>query len=155
MTPFLLALLIAFPSTSKTAWMRPESFHLTIGMPRAEALQRLTEGGWSPKPGKDANHLVVDYTDASSLTLDFRKGRLHSVRFEFFAFLQDARAAFVEEREYLQSAFGTPKKLAKETILLYDRVLPNVMAVLSADPKSDNGKKGLGVVVVRYYDPRE
>jgi hypothetical protein len=28
-----------------------------------------------------------------------------------------------------------------------------VMVVLSADPKSTNGQKGLGILVVRYYDP--
>jgi hypothetical protein len=29
-----------------------------------------------------------------------------------------------------------------------------VMVVLNADPKSANGQKGLGILVVRYYDPR-
>jgi hypothetical protein len=153
MLALVLAALVAFPSTSRTSWMRPESFHLAIGMPRAEALRKLDEAHWKTRPGKDANQLVVDYTDASSLTLEFRKNRLHAVRFELFAFLQDARAAFGEEKEYLAAAFGPPKKLKTDSILLYDHVLPNVMAVLTADPKSENGRKGLGVVVVRYYDP--
>ena len=150
-----LALLLAnpFPSPTKTAWMRPESFHLTIGISRAEALKRLADGGWKTKPGKNANELVVDYTDADSLTLQFRKNRLRAIRFEHFAFLQDARAAFDEETAYLRDAFGAPKKMKVKTIVVYDRILPNVMVVLSDDPKSENGRKGLGLLVVRYFDP--
>ncbi len=55
----LLALLLstAFPSTSRTSWMRPESFHLTIGMSRVEALEALEK--WAPKPGKDADEVVM------------------------------------------------------------------------------------------------
>ena len=75
------------------------------------------------------------------------------MRFEHFAFLQDARAAFEEETGYLRSAFGAPKKMKTKSIVVYDRVLPNVMVVLSADPKSENGQKGLGLLVVRYFDP--
>jgi hypothetical protein len=151
----VLALLFAnpFPSPTKTAWMRPESFHLVIGLSRAETLKRLGEGGWKTKPGKNARELVVDYTDADSFTLQFRKDRLKAVRFEHFAFLQDARAAFDEEKAFLHDAFGAPKKMKVKTIVLYDRILPNVMVVLSADPKSENGKKGLGLLVVRYFDP--
>jgi hypothetical protein len=151
----VLALLFAnpFPSAAKTAWMRPESFHLVIGLSRAETLKRLGEGGWKTKPGKNARELVVDYTDADSFTLQFRKDRLKAVRFEHFAFLQDARAAFYEETAYLHEAFGTPKKMKVKTIVVYDRILPNVMVVLSADPNSENGKKGLGLLVVRYFDP--
>ena len=35
-----LALLLStpFPSSSRTAWMRPESFRLSIGMARTEAV---------------------------------------------------------------------------------------------------------------------
>jgi len=155
MLTFVLALFLAspFPSASKTAWMRPESFHLTIGMTRSEALKKLGDAGWKAKPGKDASQLVVDYTDADSLTLQFRKNRLHAVRFEHFAFLQDARSAFDEELDYLKSAFGKPKKMKTKWVVLYDRVLPNVMVVLSDDPKSENGLKGLGLLVVRYFDP--
>jgi hypothetical protein len=28
------------------------------------------------------------------------------------------------------------------------------MVVISADPKSENGRRGLGMLVVRYFDPR-
>jgi hypothetical protein len=142
-----------FPSASKTSWMRPESFHLTIGLSRAETLKRLGDGGWKTKKGKKATELIVDYSDADSFTLQFRKERLQAVRFEHFAFLQDARSAFDEETAYLRDAFGAPKKMKTKSIVLYDHVLPNVMVVLSADPKSENGKKGLGLLVVRYFDP--
>jgi hypothetical protein len=151
----VLALLFAnpFPSPTKTTWMRPESFHLAVGLSRAETLRRLGDGGWKTKPGKNANELVVDYSDADSLTLQFRKNRLKAVRFEHFAFLQEARAAFDEETTYLHETFGAPKKMKVKTIVVYDRILPNVMVVLSADPNSENGKKGLGLLVVRYFDP--
>jgi hypothetical protein len=151
----LLALFLAspFPAASKTAWMRPESFHLVIGMPRAEVLKKLGDAGWKTKPGKDASQLIIDYTDANSLTLQFRRNRLKAVRFEHFAFIPEARAAFAEETGYLRDTFGAPKKMKSKAVVLYDRILPNVMVVLSDDPKSENGKKGLGLLVVRYFDP--
>jgi hypothetical protein len=39
-------------------------------------------------------------------------------------------------------------------VLIYDNALPNVMVVVNDDPMSEQGKKGLGVLAVRYYDPR-
>ena len=149
----LLALLLstAFPSTSRTSWMRPESFHLAIGMTRAEAMTALEK--WAPKPGKDADEVVVDYSDERALTLQFRKGRLASVRFELFVFLPDIRLAFEEERARLAEVRGKPRKATK-SILIYDNALPNVMVVAADDPKSQQGKQGIGVLAVRYYDPR-
>src|SRR3954447_17608039 len=127
MLTLLLTLFLAspFPSASKTAWMRPESFQLTIGMSRADTLKRLNDAGWKPKAGKKAHEFIIDYSDADSITLQFRKERLKAVRFEHFAFLQDARTAFDEETAYLREAYGTPKKLKVKTIVVYDRVLPN------------------------------
>lgn len=149
----LLALLLstAFPSTSRTSWMRPESFHLAIGMTRADAMTALEK--WAPKPGKDADEVVVDYSDERALTLQFRKGRLTSVRFELFVFLPDIRPAFEEERARLAESRGKPRKATK-SILIYDNALPNVMVVAADDPKSQQGKQGIGVLAVRYYDPR-
>ncbi len=151
--PTLLALLLltAFPSTQRTTWMRPESFHLVIGMKRAEAAEALKK--WNPKAGKDANELVVGYADDKSLTLEFRKERLHSIRFELFDYLPYIRLAYDEERKYLTKERGDPPKATK-SIVIYDNALPNVMVVVSDDPKSEQGKKGLGVLAVRYYDPR-
>jgi len=151
--PFLLALLLAtsFPSTSRTSWMHPDSFHLTIGMTRVEAMTALEK--WAPKRGKDANEVVVDYSDDKALTLQFRKDRLTSVRFELFVFLPEIRLAFAEERTRLAEARGKPRKATK-SILIYDNALPNVMVVATDDPKSQQGKQGLGVLAVRYYDPR-
>jgi hypothetical protein len=149
----LLALLLstAFPSTSRTSWMRPESFHLTIGMTRAEALTALEK--WAPKQGKDTNELVVDYSDDKALTLQFRKDRLTSVRFELFVFLPDIKLAFEEEKTRLAESRGKPRKATK-SILIYDNALPNVMVVAADNPKSQQGKQGIGVLAVRYYDPR-
>lgn len=149
----LLALLLstAFPSTSRTSWMRPDSFRLTIGMSREDALVALEK--WAPKPGKDANEMVVDYSDDKALTLQFRKGRLISVRFELFVFLPEIRPAFEEEKARLAESRGKPRKATK-SILIYDNALPNVMVVAADDPKSQQGKRGIGILAVRYYDPR-
>jgi len=150
---FLLALLLATtqPAAKKTDWMRLDSFHLAIGMSRADALSALH--AWSPKPGKTAGEVIVDYTHDKSMTLEFRKDRLQSVRFELFVFLPEVRQVFEEQRAYLLDAIGEPRKVAK-SVLIYDGTLPNVIVVANDDPASEQGKKGLGVLAVRYYDPR-
>lgn len=149
---FLLTLLLtAFPSTDKTTWMRPESFHLIIGMTRSEAEQALTK--WKPKKGKDANELVVDYSDEKSMTLEFKNDRLNAVRFELFVFLPEVRKVFDEERAFLNGARGKPRMESK-SILVYDNALPNVMVVAKDDPQSEQARQGIGVLAVRYYDPR-
>ena len=142
----LLALLLAI-ATPSTDWMRLDAFHLTIGMPRAEALGALR--AWNPKQGKDANEIVVDYSGDKALTLEFKKDRLTSVRFELFVLLPQVRKAFEAKR----TALGEPRK-ATRSVLIYDDALPNVMVVVNDDPKSVQGKKGVGVLAVRYYDPR-
>jgi hypothetical protein len=151
--PLLLALLLAtaFPSTSRTSWMRPDSFHLSIGMSRAQAMAALET--WAPKPGKDPDEIVVDYSDDKSLTLQFRKDRLTSIRFELFVFLPEIRLAFEEQRATLAGSRGKPRKATK-SILIYDNALPNIMVVAADDPKSQQGKQGIGILAVRYYDPR-
>jgi len=150
----LLALLMAtaFPSTSRTSWMNPESFHLKVGMRRADAVNALETNGWKTKPAEVPSQLVVDYTDDKSLTLQFNGERLTSIRFELFTILQDAPVAFEEERAFLRASLGRPRRHTKK-VIVYDQVLPNVMAVLSADPKSEQAQKGVGMLVVRYYDP--
>jgi hypothetical protein len=151
--PAILALLLltAFPSSSRTSWMRPDSFRLAIGMPRTQVVRAVEK--WSPKPGKNANELTIDYSDGKALTLEFRKDRLTSIRFELFEYLPGIRTAFEEEKQYLLKAHGKPRKSTR-SILIYDNTLPNVMVVVTDDPKSEQGKKGLGVLAVRYYDPR-
>jgi hypothetical protein len=145
-----LLLATAFPAQSRTAWMRPESFRLTIGMPRDTALKTLEPF----KPHGSGEEVVVDYSDSQSVTLQFRRERLHAIRFEYFAFIPDAKSAFEEEKAFLRTTFGEPKKAtAAKSVVIYDDRLPNVMAVLSASPESENGRKGIGMLVVRYYDP--
>lgn len=147
----LLALLLSIvPPPVQTDWMRPESFHLTIGMTRAEAVGALR--AWNPKPGKDGSEVVVDYAGDKALTLEFRKQRLHAIRFELFVILPQARQAFDQHRALLRGRMGEPRKSTK-SVLIYDNALPNVMVVVADDPKSEQGKKGLGVLAVRYYDP--
>ncbi|GAC1430151.1 MAG: hypothetical protein NVSMB68_02410 [Thermoanaerobaculia bacterium] len=149
----LIALVVSFPSSNKTSWMTPQSFRLTIGMKRADAEKTLRDAGWSPKPGKDRNQLVVDYSEDKSMTLDFRRDRLRSLRFELFALIPDIRAAFDEEKSTLRKEHGNPKSLKSPSILVYDDRLPNIVVVLSDNPRSEYGKKGVGYLAVRYYDP--
>ena len=151
MTLLLALLLSAFPSTDKTSWMRPDAFHLIIGMKRAAAEEALVK--WHPKAGKDGNELVVDYSDDKSLTLEFRNDRLKAVRFELFVFLPEIRKVFDEERSFLAGALGKPRKETK-SVLIYDNALPNIMVVAKDDPASEQGKQGIAVLAVRYYDPR-
>jgi hypothetical protein len=154
--PLLLALLLAtsFPSTNRTSWMRPEAFRLAIGMSRTAALAELETSGWKTKNGADGNHVDVDYADDKAVTLEFNHDRLHALRFQLFAILPESHDAFEEEKSYLRKTLGQPRSNIKsKTIVLYDHTLPNVMVVLSADPKSETGQKGLGLLVVRYFDP--
>ncbi|HYK03722.1 MAG TPA: hypothetical protein VE974_18330 [Thermoanaerobaculia bacterium] len=147
----LLLLATSFPSTSRTSWMRPDAFHLSVGMSRAAAVKALDK--WTPKAGKDKNELIVDYSDDKSLTLEFRNDRLTSIRFELFLYLNAIRGAYDEEKKYLREAHGEPR-MSTKSILIYDNTLPNVMVVVTDDPTTAQGKKGLGVLAVRYYDPR-
>jgi hypothetical protein len=104
------------------------------------------------KRGDGDQQLVVDYAEDKALTLQFERERLKSVRFELFTILQEAPKAFEEERAYLRESLGKPR-MKSQKIVLYDQILPNVMAVLSADPNSEQAQKGVGMLVVRYYDP--
>jgi hypothetical protein len=142
----------ATPST--TSWMRPETLHLTIGMSRIEVAHVIKAAGLEMKDGRDENQAVLDFSGDRSLTLDFRRGRLRSMRFELFTLLDKLPVAFEEEKAYLRKELGKPRAtLGGGAVVLYDNVLPNVMVVMSNDPKSENGRKGIGFVAVRYYDP--
>jgi hypothetical protein len=148
-----LLLATAFPSTSKTSWMRPESFNLVIGMNRGETVKTLADHGWKTKKGDDNDHLVIDCADDKAVTLEFHRDRLRSIRFELFVFLPDAKTVFAEEKAFLRESLGPPKKIKSKSVVLYDGILPNVMVVVADNPKSENGQKGLGILVVRYYNP--
>lgn len=156
MPALLLALLFSVipASPSRTSWMHPQAFKLTIGMSRFEALGLLRSAGYDVKPGKNADEMFVDYADERTLTLHFRNARLWSIRFELFTFLPDVPKAFDEAKADLQRERGNPKKLTSKSIVVYDDAIPNVMLVMSNDPRSENGKKGIGYVAVRYYDPK-
>jgi hypothetical protein len=152
MLPLLLAVLAGvFPSTSKSSWMEPAAFRLTVGMTRAAAVERLHADGWKTKPGKAGNDLLVEFDEGRTLTLAFRGDRLVSIRFELIGFAPEVRRAFGEMRKTLSAQLGPP--MERGTTLIYDKSTPNVMAVLSTDPKTSFGKQGLGFFVVRYFEP--
>ena len=155
MLGLLLALIASFPSNSKISWMTPQSFRLVIGMTKDEALKTLSDSGWTIKPGRNRDEKIVDCAEDKALTLEFEDDRLHSVRFELFAMIPEVRSAFVEEKASLAKEHGAPKKGVKsKSIVVYDGLLPNIMVVLNDDPNTDYGKKGIGYLAVRYYDPR-
>ena len=144
----------AFPSSNQTSWMRPEAFHLGIGMSRLEAVTALRDGGLEAKRGRDDDQIVVDYTNEKALTLEFNHNRLHAIRFELYALIPQVRKAFTEQKAFLRHTLGEPKReMRSKSIVLYDHTLPNILVVLSDDTKSVKGKLGLGFVAVRYYDP--
>src|ERR1051325_2790828 len=143
-----LTLATPFPSNNRTAWMRPESFRLTIGMPRAETVKNLTDDGWKPQKGDRDNQLIVDYAGNKSLTLEFQKERLTSIRFELFVMTDEITGVFDEEKAFLKAKHGAPKAVKSKSMLIYDSTLPNIMVVMTKDLS-----KGLGVLAVRYYDP--
>lgn len=153
MTAILFLLLAtAFPSNSATSWMEPEAFRLRIGMTRSEASETLRSSGLKTAEGK-AGDLIVEYDDTRTVTLAFQSGRLSSVRFELVDFVPAVSKAFHEQKATLKKRFGPPTVKASDKTLIYDRTKPNVFAVLSTDPSTEFGKRGLGFLVVRYFEP--
>ncbi len=153
---FAISLLLglSFPSASKTSWMRPESFRLIIGMTRDEAMTVLKTSSWEIQKGEDPDKVVVEYDGNKAMTLEFQRDRLRGIRFELFGLIPEIHAAFAEERAFLKEKLGEPKRqIRSKQIVLYDSILPNVMMVASTDPQSENGRKGIGLLVVRYFDP--
>ena len=147
-----LLLAISFPSNSKTSWMRPDSFHLTIGMSKSAAMAKLKDSEWDIEDRGDT--VNVEYDGNKALTLEFTKERLYGVRFELFGLIPEIKSAFDEERKFLKEHLGDPKKAGhSDTIVIYDTLLPNIMMVASTELTTENGRKGIGRLVVRYFDP--
>jgi hypothetical protein len=136
---------------ANTDWMRPDASHLTIGMARAEAIAALR--AWNPQRGADDGQVVVDFSGDRAATLQFRDGRLVSVRFELFVLLPETRKAFAGIRKQLRAARGAPRR-ESESVLVYDTALPNVFVAVNDDPASESGRRGVGILAVRYFDPR-
>jgi hypothetical protein len=145
----LLAILFAVaPNASQTSWMRPDAFHLTIGMRKADAVKALADGGVVLRDGDHAGQMIADLSPTKSLTVEFVKGRLQSVRFELFVMSTLIASAFEEEKKSLRDSFGAPKAISSKSMVIYNQTLPNVMAVMTVDKK-----QGLGTLAVRYFDP--
>jgi len=150
----LIAIIVVLAQLSPvtSGWMSPESFHLSVGMSKTDALERLASDGWKVEKGKEKEQCIVHYTESKSVTLAFHEGRLDSIRFEFVDFLPQVKKAFGEQKEILAEKFGKART-PKDSILIYDETSPNVMVVLSTDHDSKFGKQGLGFLVVRYFAP--
>ena len=61
--------------------------------------------------------------------------------------------AWANEAHTLVWVYEETPPRAVHRVVVYDDRLPNIMVVLSADPKSEYGRKGIGYLAVRYYDP--
>ncbi|HEX7192000.1 MAG TPA: hypothetical protein VF381_10570 [Thermoanaerobaculia bacterium] len=147
--PLLIAILFAVaPSVSQTSWMRPDAFHLTVGMAKGEAVKALSASGVTLREGDHAGQMIADITQTKSITVEFVKDRLQSIRFELFTMSDAIGAAFEEEKKFLRDSFGAPKAISSKSLVIYDHTLPNVMAVVTTDPK-----QGLSTLAVRYFDP--
>lgn len=153
--PIVLSLFLsAFPSNSTSSWMQPEAFHLRLNMPKGEVLKALKQRGWRVEKGKQVTQQVLQYDDRKTVTMMFINDRLHSMRFEMIDFFPAVQSGFKEQKATLSKSLGTPSAhFSTDKILVFDKRRPNVHVVLTTDPASDMGKQGIGMLVVRYFDP--
>jgi len=122
-------------------------------MSRARAVSALADSGRSLKPGKQTGEEFIEYDQGRTLTLRFEGGVLSSIRFELVDFIPDVKKAFVEQRGSLAQRFGRPEVKSEGRTLIFERRDQTIFAVISTDPKSSFGEKGLGFLVVRYFLP--
>ncbi|MBV9497225.1 MAG: hypothetical protein JOZ54_23520 [Acidobacteria bacterium] len=145
----VLLVATALPAATRTGWMTPESFHLTVGMPRAAVMKTLSDNAWQAKKGRDEDELLIDYTSTKALTLQFRQNRLTSIRFELFGMLPEVHQAFDEQKTALAQLLGAPRVMKPYATIIYDAKTPNVFVVMT-----ENKERGLPMLAVRYFDPR-
>lgn len=142
-----------FPATSKSAWMQPEAFRLTVGMERKTALDQMKRLGLKETKSKEKGNISFIYDDQRTITLAFAEQRLQSIRFELVDFIPGVKSTFGECEKALTSKLGKARLRIDDKVLIYDENKPNVFVVASIDTATDVGKQGLGVLVVRYFDP--
>jgi len=150
LTCFLLA--ATLPSTSRTAWMTPEAFRLSVGMRRDAAIRELKRSARDWKKGKVTDEIVVAYEEGKTVTLKFGSGRLQSIRFELVGFIPAIKQGLIERAGELGHLMGPGKKLGSSTISYETRTL-HVMLVSAISRETSFGKQGLGYLVVRYFEP--
>jgi len=156
--PVLLSMLLlsggTFPPRHETAWMRPDAFHLGIGMTRTKAESALRESHWTLRDGKKPGQLIVEYDEQRTVTLEFADERLVSIRFELVDFIPKIRAAFAVQKEALIEGRGKPDRETEE-LLIYDQTMPEIYVVVSTRHDTSFGKQGLGFLAVRYFLPSD
>ena len=146
--PSLAVILFAVSASvaNSTIWMRPEAFHISIGMEKDAAERAINDSGYIARPGDHSGQLIVDCTPTRSLTMEFEKDRLRSIRFELYLRHADLDAAFEEEKKFLFDALGKPKSVKSKVLLIYDKTDPNVMVVAQRNEKS------MSALLVRYHE---
>lgn len=140
------------PSTSKTGWMTPDAFRLSVGMRREAAITELKRSSWNWKKGKLTDEVVLTYEEGKTVTLKFGDARLKSIRFELVGFIPTIKQGFTERADDLTRRLGPGKKLSS-SVISYERRAPYVMMVSSTGTETSYGRQGLGFLVVRYFEP--
>lgn len=133
--------------------MDPAAFQLRVGMSEADATAALRQHGWKTERGKAAGETIVSYEQGRTLTIVAERGKVRSIRFELVGFVPDVQQAFQERQKTLRRELGQPSEHAKGSTLIWEKSAPNVIAVVSTDRTTSYGRQGLGVFVVRYFDP--
>lgn len=156
----MLALLLALTlsnatfSASPTSWMEPQAFRLNLGMSKARVLRQLKNDGWAATPGKEPNHLIVQYAEGKTITLAFHKNRLESARFEFVGFIPTVKEAFAEQEQMLAKRRGKPtRRMTKPVLITWEDTNPHIVLVLATARETSFGQQGLGFLTVRYFVP--
>jgi hypothetical protein len=152
---FVLSLFFtSFPASSQTSWMQPAAFHLRLNMTKSEVARVAKEHGWKLQKGKQPTHQVINFDDRKTVTLMYFNKRLQSIRFEMVDFFPAVKSGFGEQKTLLSKNLGgASTQFSTDTILVFDKKRPNVHVFLTADKTSDMGKQGIGMLVVRYFDP--
>lgn len=134
--------------------MRPEAFHLELGMSRSDVESALNRSQWTLRPGKEPGQLLFDYDEGRTVTLTFEPEGLQSIRFELVDFIPALRGAFDELKAALEREHGRPDR-ATEELVIYDRSDPDIYVVVSTRPDSSFGRQGLGFLAARYFRPAD
>lgn len=153
MVVLLLLLQLQFPAADETSWMEPASFHLDLGEPRSEVEASFAARGWRIERDDDGT-FIHDYAEGKVVTMEFRKDRLTSIRFELVSLRPRLSDNWEQVKSRLRDRFGDPE-VEKASLLLTGTEDEAVHAVLEDDLDSSLGKQGAGRIIVRYFVPVE
>lgn len=134
--------------------MDPAAFRVAVGMSEREVRERFTAAGVELQAGEEPGELVGNYEDGKTVTIHFRDGRVDSLRFELVDFLPLMTKHWEDVSARLKKKLGAPTTAVPGAdVLIWQENRPNVIAALSRRRDDRFGEKGLGFVVIRYFEP--